>query len=322
MKLGLTVLSLLFVFVSCKDNDDRPDGGDIPACLSWLRKRDREDITKYSLVAHFLAHHHVYISLTTSPTRIKFVTTMLKTLDTSNVTAIVVNLPKVFARTNSSYTIPPELTSFPKVVINRVPKDLGPITKLIPGLEFTRTHDPKGEDLVITVDDDIGYPWGAINEIIKNLVFSSSTVVGGSTEPLAKWQLDPSLWPNNPEDAVIEGYGAIGYRVKDIDPAPMLEIAAAMITEKNDKACFLSDDLVISYVLGRTGIRLQRLNSDYHSRSQLIPFDYGKQDDALHTGAGEIRKIPGFGAGGPDGNSDKYERCLQFMSTRFRHPEH
>ena len=68
------------------------------------------------------------------------------------------------------------------------------------------------------------------------------------------------------------------------------------------KACFLSDDLVISYILAKNKVTMRNICNKYW----YMPYAYlyGELEDALHT-SGDDKTI-----GSNEHNIKKYRNCL------------
>jgi hypothetical protein len=239
----------------------------------------------------FLATHDVFVSLTTSPQRIGKVHHVLETLDLSHVKEVLIALPERYGRDGTTYDIPPELLQMPKVRILRTEKDYGPATKLLPAAEYAR--EAEKPSIVITVDDDIGYPRGAINELIFASAHNPNTAISASGSNLEVWGIAGRASEGGPEfsaaegsDAslrpvdVVEGFGSIAY------PVARLNIEEIKAWTARSKSCMLSDDLVISMSLRNSGVERVRMQSPYLNKDQLRPFPYGFGKDALHHGAG------------------------------------
>ena len=79
------------------------------------------------------------ISFTTSPTRIYKIEKMMNAIINQTVKPdlIILNIPKIFHRTNETYQIPDYLNSiYDKFVINHIETDYGPATKIYPTIIF------------------------------------------------------------------------------------------------------------------------------------------------------------------------------------------
>ena len=228
----------------------------------------------------------------------------------------------------TEYKIPQELRKFPKVRILRPYVDLGPITKLLPGIEYARSRDK--DALVITVDDDVGYPKGAISELIYHSVKNQNTVVSGSGQDAGYWIGQRAMpattnngweimqnnsssradWNTPPSYCdVVEGFGGIGYRANMVD----IELMKYLSSREFSKFCFVSDDLVISYVLALSGVNRLKIQNQYLHINLAEKFNIhfffpGLHEDALHRGGG-LEGIDLEGA--PSVNFKKYSECLK-----------
>ncbi len=107
---------------------------------------------------------YVVASFTTSPTRIHKIYDTLKSISNQSrpPDRIILNLPYIFKRTGEQYTIPRFFQEFPKLYVNWIPEDYGPVTKLLPTLDLV----PKNT-LIWIVDDDQKYLRGELEFMIK-----------------------------------------------------------------------------------------------------------------------------------------------------------
>ena len=126
----------------------------------------------------------VFISLTTVPERLAFwqsVKLNLESLLNQNTTReykVVLNVPFVYKNRDIEYVIPKELTELaaanPKLIINRITSDRGPIEKVI-GC-FNIATDP--EDTIIALDDDHFYHEDMLEYIMKKQEQYPYAVIG------------------------------------------------------------------------------------------------------------------------------------------------
>ncbi len=257
--------------------------------ITSLTSYPRRELAKSPEIMNYLKTHPVFVSVTTSPTRLPHLLKIIKGLDTTNVTEVLVVLPERFGRDGREYDIPKELADYPKVRILRIPVDLGPATKLVPAVRWL--SERKDQPLVITIDDDMIYPAGMVNEMITASARFPESAIGGAGVPLSYWgindipseaELDRFL----SEDLsmrkvdVVEGYAAIVYPVKKV-PFETIQSWAALSAE-----CRYSDDLIISLALRNAGIDRFEMRSFYYSRDYLYQLPHGFLPDALHRGAG------------------------------------
>ena len=270
-------------------------------------------------VQTYLAENSVYLSLTTSPKRIKYIPKVLETIDTRLIKEILLAIPEVFSRTGEKYIIPPELLTYPKLKVLRIPHDLGPITKLIPAIRYVRDEKKEPNSIVITIDDDIGYgddtdskeAYGFIFSIIDEVVQNPNTIIAGKRMPFGFFGINSDHWPETPEKDyyLAEGFASIAYKAKYVNDAFMMKIIEQEKELMPNTFCNISDDLVINYALAKNNIKQKSLwNGDFSS--YLTVFDYGKEEDALHRGAG--MKKP---SGNP--NYKKYKKCYNYIINHY-----
>jgi len=265
------------------------------------------DISKITKIKNFLKNHEVHISLTTSPLRLPKILAVLATLDTTYVKNINVVLPKKYGKNKESYDQNDidKISKYPKVNIIRTEKDYGPITKMLPVIR--QVNDPKS--IIISVDDDVGYPIGMVNEFIYQKVVKYPNAVIESPDEGQNFRNDISnfnkLFPrkkaNKPYADLVEGWLGVAYSKKLVNDKEM-EIIADL-----SKECLLSDDLVISYVLAKHNVPVVKVNNKYLGLQ--LSYNYGAGDDALHKGGGtgNVAKVGSFS---DDFNKEKYEICL------------
>ena len=274
--------------------------------LNFHTNEDQEEILetlKYEPHYNHSKYPKTYVSLTSSPERLKNVGLMLSLLDLSHVSEIHINLPQHY-RNDPKLTYGAENILFLERLDSRIKvfvlkEDLGPVTKILPTLMRIKTG------LVISVDDDIAYPFDMISQLMNAAVKNPGQVTcgGGFTFggkgmgeygeyfESTTWQ---DMWPAKPAKYpfvdILEGYSSVIYNKKLFTKSVI-----SLILELN-KACRLSDDLTISYSLASHSIKIKSLKRG----EDIFPFSYGEGADALHVGEG-----------GVDANFIKYEKCLK-----------
>ena len=271
------------------------------------------DIDNNKKVTNFLKKHKVYVTMTTSPKRLSRVGGVLATLDLTNVAKIYIVLPYLYGRNKKKYSqkLIARIKKFPKVHILRVKKDLGPITKMLPVLKKIR--DPKA--LVISIDDDVAYPMGMINEMIyQKIVNSPNCIIEGGESFFRRGDIHNfrNLWPQikkkrKPHVDIVEGWEGIVYNKKLTDIKMMQKLSQI------SKDCFLSDDIIISYVLAKHNICRKEINNDYSYNG--LPLNYGAQADALHQGGGSNKKNLQIFSHSDEYNWEKYRKCLKTIKN-------
>jgi hypothetical protein len=209
-----------------------------------------------SLVIYYSYNQRKYIvvSLTTSPTRIKYIKPIIDNLfnQTMKPNKIVLNIPYIFKRTNEKYKIPKYLYN-EDIIINRI-DDIGPITKILPTFKLKFPIN----SLIISIDDDIKYGLNMIEVMYKYYEKNPNTVLT-STSFL--------------EEYMVAGYSGIGY--------PYKIFKNIKIDLNIPKICMFSDDFVLSNTILNNNIKIKIIKDEY----TYIPYDYGLKEDALHKGA-------------------------------------
>jgi hypothetical protein len=273
------------------------------------------DISKSRKVKNFLKKHEVHVSLTTSPLRLPKILAVLATLDTTNVKNINVVLPDKYGKKQETYDKKDidKISEFPKVKIIRTKKDYGPITKMLPVIRSV--NDPKS--IIISVDDDVGYPLGMINEFIYQKLEKYPNAVIQSPDEGQDFRNDITNFkkifpsknkPRKPYADLVEGWLGVAYTKKLVNDEEMEKIAEI------SKECLLSDDLVISYILAKHDVPVVKVDNKY--LGQQLSYLYGAGPDALHKGGG-TGKVAKVGAFSDDFNKEKYEICLYDIKRYF-----
>lgn len=271
---------------------------------NYSKIKNKSSIRK---LKYFLNNHPVVVTMTTSPIRLPKITAVLAMLDIEYITQINVVLPMQYGAKNEVYNnIPNDLLTFPKVKIVRIEKDMGPITKMLPVIKDS--SDRKA--IVISIDDDIGYPMGMIKELIYQKVIKHPKAVitmgtsmgfyGGIKNMKKYW---PERHQKRPFVDLVEGWSSILYMPNLVNTECMSEIANL------SRKCLLSDDFVISFVLALNKVEKVIVNNRYAFNPH--PFTYGTGEDALHAGRdlGEGKKK--YIANDDTINFEKYSACLE-----------
>ena len=270
---------------------------------------DARDLKKHRKVQAFLQKHEVSTTMPTSPQRLKKLRAVLATLDVENLSNIYIVLPRRYGRKDEVYAqkdIDVVKKFSPLVQIVRTKKDYGPLTKMLPVLR--KTKDRKA--ILISIDDDVAYPMGMVNEMIfQKVVKHPNAVIEGGASFFRRKDIRgfQDLWPEKhkkrkPHTDLVEGWEAVAYNRKLTDTAQMEQIADL------SRNCYLSDDLVISFVLAKKNITRVTIDNRYSFNPH--PYDYGTEADALHRGGGSgcgILSDPNV----DDFTWEKYLKCLK-----------
>ena len=257
----------------------------------------------------------VVVSFTTSPTRLNKCEPVIESLlnQTRLPDAILLNLPPRFDRTGEEYppdeSLPDWLIRNPLVQIQRCDRDWGPATKLVPTV--ARLQRERLRSIVISVDDDIRYPPGAISALAE----SALPCAVGDTEPevwcAAGFNFGTSrlhaVRKHGKCCAVIEGYAGVAYPTRVFGS----DFVSYMQSATSDADLRFSDDLVVSNYLAFHDVKRRVLTSSEYSQAVLwnsgSVLAYGDENDALHHGAGVSVD-----------NLVRYQRVLAKLATEHR----
>lgn len=284
--------------------------GEKKEILKLMRTKQR-DLDKDKKVQEYLSKHRVYLTMTTSPVRLRKATTVLAmALQNKYIEKAYIALPELYRNTDkykeSDLRFVQSLD--PRIVFIRVKKDMGPVTKMLPTVMRRRDKDA----IVISLDDDIGYPASLINELIYYSVHQPNVIHTGACFSFGDYpssKINRHLWPDYYKPRgyygdIVEGWGGIAYKKKFIDKKIIDKL------NKSGTICKLSDDLTISYSLAIRGIKRKEIDSKYYDRDMLYPLGYGEMDDALHHGSGTDIKDE------EDANMLKYKQCLENLVNK------
>jgi hypothetical protein len=239
-------------------------------------------------------------SFTTSPTRIHAIEPVLNRLlsQTYPCDSIHINIPRRFARTGESYTLPAFL-NHPKIKLNWFDTDDGPIMKVA----GTVRTIPQNEDVwIVYMDDDILYPEKMLEYYAKYISKNKKQVYapcGFTYHPDKVYE-----WGTYSKIGVPEGYGSVCAHRSFFGP-DFLEYVS---TVTKNKDCRLSDDMVMGWYFEKSRIPIRQLyESDFNDKFILkhCVMDHGNQEDAIHNGAS--------GTFQEQGHADKYKRARAFL---------
>ena len=271
--------------------------------------KNLRDPLQQKRVDRFLDKNKVVITLTTSPIRLPKIVAVLATLDLTYVSHINVVLPRFYGPKREEYgTIPASLADFPKVRIIRIDTDFGPVTKMLPTIMHAKEHDPNS--LIISVDDDVAYPIGMVNEFIyqKAIKHPNSVLMLGEPLPIFSYVKDMrKYWPQvrqkRPMANIVEGWASVLYSPNLVNTDCVFRLAAL------SKKCMLSDDFVISYALAQSAVKRVAIDNQYVAAP--YPYKYGTGEDALHAGRGLDEGKRKYIPNNDLINFEKYSACLE-----------
>lgn len=199
---------------------------------------------------------NVYVSMTTIPERLKTdwwynnLKRNMSFLKSNH--AIVVNIP-YYSLKGEKYIIPDKVIKLQKenskqLILNRVNKDEGPITKLLPTL---RNHMVKESDIIIICDDDLYYK-PDVFKLLEQGVNSNPNKVC-------------SMCKNN-----FEGYKGMGFKKR---------LMKNILKFNYPKSCIKVDDEIISFYIHKNEIEYNIVlyyNIDGWSCS-ILPYETDKE---------------------------------------------
>jgi hypothetical protein len=250
---------LVVVFVGCLQNRRRPEG--------------------FEVVNGF---EDVVVTLTTSPKRIAKIEPVIDSImnQTSSVPYIIVlNLPFVYKRNNSTFgDIPDFLLNNSRVYINRC-EDIGPATKVLPTVKIVRPLT-----ILISIDDDIVYPEDTVATLLEmSRIYPEAAITGHSGMLL---EHDDALPYRRDETKpfqlaeLVEGHASVLYRREFLVDFDYDDILTTPL------ACYLGDDLILSNHLRKKNIPILVVDDiigKIYGTGGIL--EYGIEEDAIHQGA-------------------------------------
>ena len=196
-----------------------------------------------SITGNQIFPFRVYISLTTSPTRIHALYSVLPALHLPCVFLIVLNVPDDFkGEAYDELELMHLSKAFDKLHINRFGKDIGPLSKMLP----TCSVATRDTDVIITVDDDTLYTSDIIIDLCAKHMNEPKHVISHSNGPNV-WNLK---WTN------VLGFQGVLYPRAILNTA----VLTTMLEYNNIKQCRIHDDMTISMALHKHKIPISRLD--------------------------------------------------------------
>lgn len=270
-----------------------------------LKKKEKLQKEKYAKCGNYSSPkiterkpYKIVSSFTTTPTRINKTRSTLYSLrkQTYPLDKMLINIPKLFGKTNEPYIIPDFIKNDKSIIVNTLEKDYGPATKLVGAI----ISIPKDEDVWIVVhDDDQLYLENTIEEYTKyiekdNVNKKKAYTLSGQ---INFYNEDKKIGKNavnyiknayinfrdNHKVDILEGFltYCIHRSVFDDDFIPYIN----KVNENKD--AFASDDLTISNYLAMKNIDIHLINNKRISKSKwydnMCLLDYGLEKDALRN---------------------------------------
>lgn len=233
------------------------------------------------------------VSLSTLPSRVNNIKPVLKSIlkNTLKPDLIYLNIPKFSMREKVEYKINPKNVEFdPKIIVNRIDTDYGPITKLYPVLE--KETDP--DTVIICIDDDIIYDKNLIQTLYDQSVQNPESCIcsrGWSYINLGKTFI-PVFFPLYfvKKVKILQCFAGVLYK------RSFFENIQKFKKFMNVKECFTTDDIIISKFLESEAIgilsipikyskmymdiqnvnTLSAFNDNNNTRLKCINYDFSK----------------------------------------------
>lgn len=228
------------------------------------------------------------VSFTTSPTRINKIEPMINSIlnQTKKPDLIILNLPKIFHRTNEEYNIPEFVSRH--VHVNIIDIDYGPATKLVPTIKYLNDEKYDKEDTrIIYVDDDVRYPLQMI-EAFDITILPADNSVWASSGFIYLNKDVYKLRKHCDIATIVEGFGGVCVKLNTFEEDFMNYINT--YTSINKLNCRLSDDIILSNYYHKKHIQMKVCC--YVGNYSLLDIlnnkcflKYGELSDALHRGA-------------------------------------
>ncbi len=292
---GLLAVSLLGL-MACQKNPC--DHGTIEEQVQCLRRLPKENSPAF---LEMRKNSRIFYSITTSPKRLPLLHYTLDTLDLSVPEKVFIAIPELY-KDKEPYE-PAEIEKLKqysaKIEILRPKRDLGPIMKLLPAAEEVQKLPADTlRHILVTFDDDIGYPAGLPEQLLLLVAKYPDAAVSGAGADGSAFGIKD--FPHSRSACqhsgishcdMVEGWQGIAYPVERIRIGLMQEMA-------RKPGCRGSDDLTISYVLAVTGVQRLKVHNQY--TANLLPFKHGEESaDALHL---------------QSDNEYKYRKCFEKLS--------
>jgi hypothetical protein len=211
----------------------------------------------------------VIISLTSIPSRFKYLQGIVTRLEQQTCHEVWVNIPPTYNRfPDWDQVVPPIFGT--KLKVNRDCEDLGPGTKVIGPASHL---DP--EDLIVYLDDDTNYDPKLVTNLLK----------WWRTDPNSAWGLSGFDFENYFQRRyprshgmsvdVLEGYGAVLVKAK------WIHNLVSEFKELREEAK-AADDVILSNLLTKQGIKLKTIYVPDCHVGTIQQLGFGFDQDALH----------------------------------------
>jgi hypothetical protein len=213
----------------------------------------------------------VIISLTSIPSRFKYLSKVIYNLLQQTCHEVWLNIPNSYNRFPDwdGANFVPHCDFGSKFKINRC-EDLGPGTKVFGPAEFL---DP--EDLIVYLDDDTIYVPKLVTNLLKWFKTDENSAWGLSGFKFENYFKNRYPRKNRDYVDVLEGYGAV------IVKAGWIQKMAEEFKELREEA-WAADDVILSNLLTKQGVTLRTVYTGECKIDDILQNTYGFEPDALH----------------------------------------
>ena len=228
----------------------------------------------------------IYISLTTIPERMNFEESARKNLnslinqDTDKEYKVLYNVPLFYKEKNEECEVPQWIYDLanenPRLIINKI-DDLGPVTKVVGALEYTKNP----EDILIICDDDHQYHKDMLEYHIKKRALYPRTAIAFRGDRM----LEKREWLENGIKKWVFLSSSDYFPVKqDLNitiPGHWHSVSYERGMFKDDflDRTFLqthwADDLILAYYIAKNNFEIKCVNWDQENDFRLVNY-YGR----------------------------------------------
>lgn len=267
----------------------------------------------------------VFLSLTTSPSRLLLLQYTLRSLNLDLVDVIFVVLPRRF-KEKETYLIPTALQrEFPKIVYLSEERDFGPISKLASSVQYVQDNYDSmvaDESIFITIDDDNVYLDSTVDTLVYlSLLNRESAITTASWQYFLRTAFGVPCYEERPilggigtRVSDIEGFAGVAYRSWQVDYKQM-KFFVDKARDPRLMTCCCSDDIVISILLMLRDVQIIRgsQHPDYlfYARCDRLELPHFTDENALHL----------IGVDGSrtqhNSHSEKYQHCMMEMLSHL-----
>jgi len=224
----------------------------------------------------------IIVSLTTVPKRVDALDTVLKSLmlQTFAPKGIYLYVPQYSQRDKTPYVIPARFRSLLSVSIKQIDKDWGPATKFLPAV-LTLPDD----QLVMSVDDDVIYPYDFIERLHSMSRLHPNSVLGtrGWDVPRSlKWAESGTLFGTALEAGkvvsvdVITGCGGILFKPRFFDKTALAALDSV------PREAFFVDDIWISGNLAKKQVPRLVIPVKARHKTQFLRYAINKRSSLIN----------------------------------------